>query len=233
MSCADTRTPAFLFSSAIIFFCFAGEVNSQNYNITPNDSQSAEVALDELVTLSIQLQNNSSDTLNIAWAEIAQQISPEWNAQVCDNNVCFDSLVNSSLMLPVIPGEYGLILLHVTPHIEFDTAVVRYKVWEIQNPTMSDTLTFIIACNAYSGLDETHRSFSLTQSMDSETLILLPDTDEPFQVILTSMNGAVLLNEDFQGQTSFDLSNYSPGIYLLHTRSLTRNIVLSHLILVN
>ncbi len=135
---------------------FAATNNSyaQSYNITPNDTIQMVGAMEDLETLSIQQLNISVNTINIKWKKVSESVPSNWEASNCDNRICNTTLVDSGMMNPVIPNDYGLLLLHITPHVNFGTAVVRYAVWDIAYPSLKDTLTYILTVSNASGIHE-------------------------------------------------------------------------------
>ncbi|MEO8087154.1 MAG: multicopper oxidase domain-containing protein [Bacteroidota bacterium] len=121
---------------------------AQTYTISPDDTIQLTGVFEDLQTLSISQINNSADTLNLMWRKISESVPSNWNATVCDNSICYTTLVDSGSMNPVLPFDYGFILLHITPHVSYGTAKIRYSVWDINNPGSIDTLTFILTVKA-------------------------------------------------------------------------------------
>jgi len=143
-----------LFFSAAAIFGSAGNCFAQNYSITPNDTIQMVGLMEDLETLSIQQVNTSQNTIILQWEKVSESVPPAWDADVCDNFICYTSLVDSGTMNAVVPGDYGFLLLHITPHVNFGTAIIRYAVWDTANPAMKDTLTYILTVNVPSGVQE-------------------------------------------------------------------------------
>lgn len=130
---------------SFIFLIRFSELYGQFYRIEPNDSIMKTGSIEDLQTLTIRLSNSGNDTLNFDWKLISSNVPDKWEAAVCDNNNCYTSLVDSGSMNPVLPGDYGFILLHITPHIQDGIANVKYAVHEKSSPNKIDTLTFILS----------------------------------------------------------------------------------------
>ncbi len=109
--------------------------------------------MEDLETLSIQQLNISTNNITLMWKKIYESVPPIWEASVCDNAFCNTSLVDNGIMNPIFPNDFGLLLLHITPHVNYGTAVVRYAVWDIANPALKDTLTYILTVNTTSGIE--------------------------------------------------------------------------------
>ncbi len=142
-----------------------GIAYSQVYTLEPNDSIDKVGTFDDLETLSIQQQNNSTkDTIHLKWRKVLNQVPQDWEASVCDNGNCYTSLLDSGTMNPVLPGEYGLLLLHITPKKTQGTAIVKYVVWETSNPVKQDTLTYILLVNSSLSVDQGKNDVAFTMA---------------------------------------------------------------------
>lgn len=73
-----------------------------------------------------------------------------WSATICDNIMCYTSLVENGITLPVLPGDNGLMLIHCQPSLTPGIAVIRYTIYETSTPWQVDTLTWIIEANQLS-----------------------------------------------------------------------------------
>src|SRR5215203_24908 len=142
------------FLSVAVIIAAADSSFSQSYLIMPGDSVQFTGVFDHLQTLSIQQVNTSADTIQLAWRKVSESVPSNWEALVCDNVMCYTSLVDSGTMNPVMPGDYGFVLLHITPHNNYGTAVVRYAVWDIDNSSTKDTLTYILSLDSVSSISE-------------------------------------------------------------------------------
>ncbi len=128
--------------------------SAQTYSIIPNDTINMTGIMEDLETLSIQQLNISNGPLTLAWQKVSENIPLDWETNVCDNVICYASLVNGGVMNPVSPGDYGFLLMHVTPHVNYGTATIRYAVWDVASPLIKDTLTYILTINAPTGINE-------------------------------------------------------------------------------
>lgn len=117
---------------------------AKNYSLVPNDTILINGLLEDLQTLTIQQLNTSKDTINLQWKKLKADMPENWEASVCDNSFCYTSLVENGTMLPVFPDDYGMVLLHVTPKINYGEALIQYAVWDAKFPNEIDTLTYIL-----------------------------------------------------------------------------------------
>lgn len=140
--------------SVVVFLAATGISLGQTFTNTPNDTIQLMGMMEDLQTLSIQQVNVSQDTVQLKWQKVSAIVPADWEAAVCDNSICYTSLVNNGSMIPVAPTDFGFILLHVTPHVNLGTATIRYAVWDEANPALKDTLTLILTVDGTSSVQE-------------------------------------------------------------------------------
>jgi hypothetical protein len=132
----------------------SGSSGAQTYSVVPNDTIFMTGVMEDLATLSIQQINISANTITLGWQKVSENIPLNWETNVCDNVLCYASLINSGTMNPIIPGDYGFLMMHVTPHVNYGTATIRYEVWDVAYPILRDTLTYILTVNSPTGINE-------------------------------------------------------------------------------
>src|SRR6185436_17976797 len=128
--------------AAAITWAAADASLGQNYTLDPADSIVATAQFDDLTVYNILQNNISSDTLFMSWQKVSADVPALWEALICDNNNCYNDLKENGIMHPVPQSEYAFLSVHVTPHTNRGTAIIRYVVWETNNPVSRDTLTW-------------------------------------------------------------------------------------------
>lgn len=154
---------------------------AKNYSLVPNDTILINGLLEDLQTLTIQQLNTSKDTINLQWKKLKADMPENWEASVCDNSYCYTSLIESGSMLPVFPDDYGFILLHVTPKINYGESIIQYTVWDEKFPNEIDTLTFILKADK-------------ATSINSESISNIAIFPNPTNDILNISNNSIDLN---------------------------------------
>ncbi len=177
--------------SAAVLLTAAGNSFSQTFSNTPNDTVSMVGLMEDLETLTIQQLNISANTIQLKWKKVSVSVPALWDASVCDNSICYTSLVDSGTMNAINPPDYGFILLHVTPHVNYGTAIIRYAVWDVVNPSLKDTLTFILTVNAPSAIDETEnrKAFSVFPNPVKESIHIVSKEYSSFRFLITDIYG--------------------------------------------
>lgn len=189
---------------------------AQSYSIVPNDTINMIGMMEDLETLSIQQLNTSTNILQLKWAKLSESVPAMWEASVCDNQVCYTSLVDSGSMNPINPNDYGLLLTHITPHVNYGTAVIRYVVWDITNPAIKDTLTYILTVTTTSGSPdgENKNAFSIFPNPASENINIISNLPAGFQFLIIDIYGRKIENGCSKTNLiSIDTKNFRNGIY--------------------
>lgn len=164
---------------------------AQYFSNVPNDTINMVGMMEDLETLSIQQLNTSNKAITLKWQKVSESVPSVWEASVCDNITCNTSLVDSGTMNPVNPADYGLLLLHITPHVNYGKAIVRYAVWDIANPVLKDTLTYILTVTATSGIasSENKNAFSIFPNPAKESINIISKLQTGFQFLITDISG--------------------------------------------
>lgn len=209
---------------------------AQNYTISPNDTVKLVGMMEDVETLSIRQVNISQTTLTLKWKKISESVPEKWEASVCDNSFCNTSLVDSGTMNPVFPTEYGLLLLHITPHVNYGTAIVRYAVWDAAIPSKIDTLTYILSAIEPSGIYENRNSntVSLFPNPANSNISIKTEYDRGFTFSITNILGEVIeTGISKENYLQVLVGNYPNGEYNLCVHNgknflLTTKIIVQH-----
>jgi hypothetical protein len=211
-----------------------GISNAQSFVNTPNDTIDMVGMMEDLETLSIQQLNISSDTITLKWKKVSESVPLLWEASVCDNSFCNTTLLDSGMMSPVIPTDFGLLLLHITPHVNYGTAIVRYAVWDIANPTLKDTLTYILTVINPVGISETENkiAFNLFPNPANTIINFVSNGNNGFQYTITDVLGRLIERGTSNvNSISIGTENLANGIYSVSLLS-ENNIINTHKIIV-
>ena len=204
--------------SVALIFTATNVSFSQSYSIVPDDTINMVGIMEDLATLSIEQLNTSPNTIQLSWAKVSESIPVAWETNVCDNFVCYTSLVNSGSMNPVAPNYYGLLLIHVTPHVNYGTAIIRYTVWDIASPALKDTLTYILTVNAPTGISEAVNKniFNIFPNPARENISIISMLQTGFEFLITDVSGKKV-NKGIS-ETNFisvNTANLSQGLYTI------------------
>lgn len=208
---------------------------SQSYSITPNDTFELTGYMEDLQTLTISQLNITNDSVFLKWKKVSTSVPADWEATICDNRVCYTELVDSGFMNPVLPAETGFLLLHITAHANYGTAIIRYEVWDVSNPSARDTVTFIMTVNQPSAINEAENKsrFNIFPNPVNDDLNVILATDKNFTVNIFNSVGEKVCST-VSSHYSLLTTHYLPnGPYTLtiseNTKStLTKKIIVQH-----
>lgn len=172
---------------AMVFSIASTFIYGQSYVIYPNDSITDNAPFNQLSHFTIQQNNNSGNFIMLEWEQISVSIPIGWTAYLCDYGNCFSDFPLQGIMDTVYNLDYGLLSVAINPGTIAGVGFVQYAVWDISNPSMKDTLTWIISASASSGIPpyKNMESCSLfpTISNSSVTIQLAKDQLMDFKII--------------------------------------------------
>lgn len=191
---------------------------AQTYTITPNDTFEISGMMEDQHTLTISQINVSSNTMTLFWKKVSEIIPTKWEALVCDNKLCYAVLEDSGTMNLVDPSDTGFLLLHITGHVNYGTAVIRYAVWEINNPVLKDTLTYILTVEQNSRIAETdnRKIFTVYPNPSNDQINIESDFQSGFTYSFINLTGEeVQTGHSELNSMIFSTGNFPSGIYFL------------------
>ena len=219
-----------------VLLAAANILSGQSYTLSPNDSIVKQGMMEDLETLSIEQLNTSNDTLILKWQKVSEAVPASWEAGVCDNSFCNTTLIDSGTMNPVLPGEYGLLLIKITPHVNFGTARVRYAVWDAAIPAKKDTLTYILKTENSLALHPTEYTFnrSFYPNPANSTVYILGNDEKGFHYSLTDASGKVVLSGVSKARSMAEniaelpSGVYSLAVYSINNTSTIKKLIIQH-----
>ncbi len=216
-----------------LFFTFLGiSLIAQDITFSANPVNINENSDDAIVNATAFIINNTSETLNIKWQLNKLDFPAEWIVQVCDETQCWAEIVTSNIdpdgtgaNEPVVmePGEESIMKLQIT---HLDAAGCGEFTMDISTVEDPDN---ILATGAYFvGIDE--NCVVNTFNIDTKNIAVFPnpttgqffleDEDQHVQTIeVYGILGNQVATFDAMSQSSFDLQNQVPGIYLVRLMS--------------
>lgn len=187
---------------------------AQSYEHQPGDTLRGQAAFNDISVFNIIQVHPGQDTLHFRWQRHSVAMPPGWTASICDNGNCYTELRDSGRMAPIVPGDNGLMSLHLDPGSTPGTGVVRY-ILEEENSGRSDTLTWIISAGAGTAIQEPVLPDPLVYVTDRQLVALRLD-GRYRAAALYSADGRLLAFVPLAGDSwRLSLAAYSPGMLLL------------------
>jgi hypothetical protein len=100
-------------------------------------------------------------------------------------------------MDPVYIGDIGLMSLHVNPHFEAGTAIIRYSIYTTNTPLQVDTLTWIITATGATGISNIDY-IEPSISINNQTLYLNNIDDKFPSLKIIDINGQIIYQTSIQ-----------------------------------
>ena len=186
---------------------------AQSYTISPNDTFFVNAMMEDLETLTINQVNSTTDTLYLKWEKISESVPALWEASVCDNQICYTTLVDSGSMNPIYPSDFSFLLLHITAHVNYGTAIIRYAVWDINFPMQRDTLTYIMNVTT-TGIAATNLETPLVWF--AENKIHLQNINENFSSLsVNDLSGKEIFKTNINRKNKIDLPTLPTSVYII------------------
>lgn len=171
---------------------------AQSYYHSPNDTITSSAVFDDISVFNIIQTHPTSDTLYFKWYKQSVTMPLSWEASICDNGNCYTSLKDSGMMAPIVPGDNGLMSLHLDPKFEAGTGVIRYIIYATNTSTQVDTLTWIITAGGTTGITEPKNVPPIIYSGNGR--IVYKNLDNQFsKACLFDMNGRLILQQNIEG----------------------------------
>jgi hypothetical protein len=188
---------------------------------TPKDTITASLTSGVKGSYMFRQYATGTGTLNLSWKQIEAALPTGWEANLCDNGTCYLNLPAAGSMNAVPAGDYGLMKLDITPHINDGTAVIRYAVWDTGTPASSDTLTWIIHSLPAGVVPQ--GSVAPLVYANGRTLFIRQPSGRELNIRLCDLSGKVVLAQILRSADgAIDLSPLSEGMYVVLVTSYDR-----------
>ncbi|MDI1234650.1 MAG: T9SS type A sorting domain-containing protein [bacterium] len=206
----------------LILLLTANVIFSQSYYNSPNDTLISDVTLEHTAVMNITQQHSKDDTIYFKWQRLSTSIPVSWDAYLCDNGHCYTTLPDSGTMIPIIPGDNGLMLIHCTPYVNFGKAIIRYILFATNSSSKIDTLTWIINSNT-STLN--HKIMTENPKIYFEgTNLSVENLNEDFKTICVYDINSKVIFKSYINQTSmiYPFTPLNCGVYYIQLTGINK-----------
>jgi hypothetical protein len=115
----------------VIIMTGARGLYAQSYTNSPGDSIVRTTTVGgHTIVMNITQVHPTNDTLHFHWKKQFVSLPSGWIASICDNGLCFTSLVDSGMMIPIVPGDNGLMSIHCEADSNPVLGIIRYTLYE-------------------------------------------------------------------------------------------------------
>lgn len=199
----------------VIFMASACILNAQSYTNSPGDSMTQTTTLGaHAVVMNITQVHPTSDTLHFHWKKLSVSMPAGWAASICDNGLCFTSLVDSGMMIPIVPGDDGLMSIHCQADSNPGIGIIRYTLYEEKTSSKVDTLTWIVNANP-NGIESVNNG-NLKIHCASGNLSLSEIDNRFSHLEIYDVSGRLLMQDDIhQNENRYNVTLPNKVVYIL------------------
>lgn len=190
----------------------------QSYYHSPNDTITSNAAFNDISVFNIMQIHPTADTIYFKWHKQSVSLPATWEASICDNGNCYTTLKDSGMMAPIVPGDDGLMSLHIDPKSEAGTAIIRYTIFATNTPHQIDTLTWIVTAAGETGINGTDKTTPFIYT-ENGVIICKNLMGNYVKAMLYDANGRLLYQKDIKGEeANIPVMNYSKPVLILQLR---------------
>jgi len=96
------------------------------------------------VDCAIHFKNLKKTAIVFAYEKVSVDYPTAWDVSFCDNRNCYATFLNNDTMAKVAPNAEASLKITIFPNGKADTAVVKYAIWDFDNPSDRDTIIWNI-----------------------------------------------------------------------------------------
>ncbi len=208
----------------IVMLALNTKVEGQvSFNWSPNDSIVTNLSPNTYTELKIKQIKQTSDTLRLAIEVTYNDIPATWDGMVCVHGSCLGTIpavggtANQTPLNTV--NDTGYVRLTVNPFSGTESATLRIRVYDLDNPSDGDTATWIVQGQGLGIHDyELTKTLDLYPNPAINTVQI--DSDSDFdQLQIYTMNGQLVAQENFSqvDNRRLHISNLEGGMYIINT----------------
>jgi hypothetical protein len=192
----------------------------QTFDWLDGDTMMVKLENNTYVELKMQQRNLTSDSLKLGIEVVKKDIPSSWDGMVCIEGFCLGSILDvgeKASMVPVYGDQTGFVRLTVNPMNGTEEAELRIRVYDLENPSNSDTATWLLNSMILSIKD-----YSVLNSFEvfpnpSNDIFKVTSSKRIEKVVLSNISGQEVLESiatDFSSAT-LTVSGFPAGIYVM------------------
>lgn len=132
----------YVIASLIFFSCSA--LSAQTFVCSPANSMSGSAPLNVYTNFNIDMVNQTSDTMTLAWDLVSNTLHGDWDYSLCDYTACYTVLPASGVMSPNYSSN-SFLKLTLNPMYTKAAGTLKFWVYDYNNPSSGDSVTFHVS----------------------------------------------------------------------------------------
>ena len=206
-----------IFTSMMLTGCTAFAF-SQNYSVAPSNTMDEQIDLNVYTTTTINIahDNLTTDSVEIQWEIIENNMLSGWDYSWCAYLDCFGSNITSGTFDKFGPSQTAFFKVNLNPMSVAGSGSVKVMIFDTNTPGVIDTLTYNY--NAILGLEGIDLNADITvypnPILGDELTIngLVPNTE----INIVNANGQTVLSEGVNSiESKINIESLDNGVYFL------------------
>ncbi len=124
----------------------ASAQSMRTYSVEPTTKfVTSTSVMDEVTKYYIHFKNTTGNDIHLSWKKLSLDLPAAWDYSLCDLGTCYAGIPEGEhTMYPVEKDSNGFLAPNIYPGGTDGTGKIVMLVWDKDNPSVSDTLTWII-----------------------------------------------------------------------------------------
>ena len=128
-----------------LMFCGVGSLLAQGFELENGKAEHTFYPnADMPVDCTIHFKNLKKTPIVFAYEKVSVDFPVVWDVSFCDNRNCFATFLDKDTFAKVAPNGEASLKITVFPNGKADTAIVKYALWDYDNASDRDTITWNI-----------------------------------------------------------------------------------------
>lgn len=177
--------------------------------------------MDDVTKYYIHFKNTTGNDIRLGWKKLSLGIPSGWDYSLCDLGTCYSGIPDGEFIMSTVQKDSsGFLAPNIYPDNNNGTFTLTMAVWDVDHPSITDTLTWILTAKAQAGvINDNTKKFRISAFPNpaTKTAAIQFDNSVTGTISLLSSNGAIILEQRVMNvlSASLDLSSVSAGEYIL------------------
>jgi hypothetical protein len=165
------------------------------------------------VDCAIHFKNLKKTSIVFAYEKVSVDYPSAWDVSFCDNRNCYATFLNNDTMAKVAPNAEASLKITVFPNGKADTAVVKYALWDYDNPSDRDTIIWNIYIRWGASTNQWILEMAAAYPNPVKDVLTLVGVSTQKGQLVDAKGSFVKAVEIQEGR--LDVSDLRPGVYTL------------------
>ena len=171
------------------------------YSVEPSTTYIASTdQLNDVTKFYMYFKNTTGKDLQLSWKKLTTDLPADWDYSLCDLGTCYAGIPDGDhTMFPVEKDSSGFLAPNIFPAGFTGTGKIVMLVWDKDNPSITDTLTWIITATSQADVR--------VQKVNKEELRLYPNpANGRVSIVFGSISTGTLSFIDLNGVSQLQLN---------------------------